>query len=146
MKRILVGLDNSPRAQGVLAAAAHYASASPGCKLVLFHSVGLPTELPASGFVDGDLGDTLTTQARRDLDAAAAGLPAGLVERTEILVGVPWEAICREATKCDADLIVIGSHGYSGVDRLLGTTAAKVVNHTDRSVLVVRPPVAAKAT
>jgi nucleotide-binding universal stress UspA family protein len=36
------------------------------------------------------------------------------------------------------DLIVIGSHGYDALDRLLGTTAAKVVNHADRSVLVVR--------
>ena len=36
------------------------------------------------------------------------------------------------------DLIVIGSHGYSGIDRLIGTTAAKVVNHAKQSVLVVR--------
>jgi nucleotide-binding universal stress UspA family protein len=35
--------------------------------------------------------------------------------------------------------VVLGSHGYSGFDRILGTTAAKVVNHCDRSVLVVRP-------
>ena len=36
------------------------------------------------------------------------------------------------------DLIVIGSHGYGAIDRVLGTTAAKVVNHADRTVLVVR--------
>jgi nucleotide-binding universal stress UspA family protein len=35
-------------------------------------------------------------------------------------------------------LIVIGSHGFSGIDRLLGTTAGRVVNHADRSVIVVR--------
>jgi nucleotide-binding universal stress UspA family protein len=39
----------------------------------------------------------------------------------------------------DVDLIVIGSHGYGALDHVLGTTAAKVVNHADRSVLVVRP-------
>jgi len=33
---------------------------------------------------------------------------------------------------------VIGSHGYGGLDRLLGTTAARVVNHADRNVLIVR--------
>ena len=37
-------------------------------------------------------------------------------------------------------LIVIGSHGYGGIDHLLGTTAARVVNHADRPVLVVRGP------
>jgi nucleotide-binding universal stress UspA family protein len=44
------------------------------------------------------------------------------------------------ARSVEADLIVIGSHGYAGFDRLLGTTAAKVVNHAHCSVLVVREP------
>ena len=35
-------------------------------------------------------------------------------------------------------MIVIGSHGYDTLDKVLGTTAAKIVNHADRSVLVVR--------
>ena len=39
-----------------------------------------------------------------------------------------------------ASVIVIGSHGYGGLERLLGTTAARVVNHADRAVLVVRSP------
>jgi universal stress protein F len=34
--------------------------------------------------------------------------------------------------------VVIGSHGYGGLDRVLGTTAAKIVNHASCSVLVVR--------
>jgi universal stress protein F len=47
-------------------------------------------------------------------------------------------SIERAAAENDVDMIVIGSHGYHGLDRVLGTTAAKVVNHADRSVLVVR--------
>jgi hypothetical protein len=35
---------------------------------------------------------------------------------------------------------VIGAHGYGVIDRVLGTTAVKVVNHLDRSVFVVRAP------
>jgi nucleotide-binding universal stress UspA family protein len=35
------------------------------------------------------------------------------------------------------DLIVIGSHGYHGLDRVLGTTAARVSNLARRNVLVV---------
>ena len=54
--------------------------------------------------------------------------------------GVAWDAICTAAKEVDADLIVIGSHGYGVIDRLLGTTAAKVVNHADRSVYVVHDP------
>jgi nucleotide-binding universal stress UspA family protein len=57
-------------------------------------------------------------------------------------LATPWDGICRAAIELDADLIVLGSHGYGALDRVLGTTAAKVVNHADRSVLVVRskPP------
>ena len=53
-------------------------------------------------------------------------------------VGVPWDTICTVAKEDNVDLIVIGSHGYDILDRIVGTTAAKVVNHADRSVLVVR--------
>ena len=53
-------------------------------------------------------------------------------------VGIPWDTICSVAKEEDVDLIVIGSHGYDILDRIVGTTAAKVVNHADRSVLVVR--------
>jgi nucleotide-binding universal stress UspA family protein len=143
MKRILVALDSSPRASSVLEAAARIAIALHGCKLVLFHSVGLPPELPDSvlGYVDGNLSDILAKKARNELDALAATVPTNIIERVEVLIGVPWQAICREATERDVDLIVIGSHGYGVLDRFLGTTAAKIVNHADRSVLVVRPPV-----
>jgi nucleotide-binding universal stress UspA family protein len=61
------------------------------------------------------------------------------VEGIHVHIGTPWDTICREATSLDCDLVVLGSHGYSGFDRILGTTAAKVTNHCDRSVLVVRP-------
>jgi nucleotide-binding universal stress UspA family protein len=64
------------------------------------------------------------------------------VESIEVRVGVPWEAICAAARDTGADLIVVGSHGYSTLDRFLGTTAAKVVNHAPCSVLVVRSPTA----
>ncbi|MGH7440334.1 MAG: universal stress protein, partial [Polyangiaceae bacterium] len=57
-----------------------------------------------------------------------------------VVVGVPWQAISAAAESVGADLIVLGSHGYGGVDRLLGTTAAKVVNHSPCSVLVVKEP------
>jgi len=53
-------------------------------------------------------------------------------------MGTAWDAICRVAQEEAVDLIVIGSHGYGALDRFIGTTAAKVVNHADRSVLIVR--------
>ncbi len=45
------------------------------------------------------------------------------------MLATPWQGLCTIAEGCEADLIVIGSHGYGGLDRVLGTTAARVVNH-----------------
>ena len=61
-------------------------------------------------------------------------------EATLVGVGSPWEAVCHAAETRHVDLVVVGSHGYRGIDRVLGTTAAKIVNHAPCSVLVVRPP------
>ena len=68
----------------------------------------------------------------------AAARPFERGTRSEVVVATPWEALCMCAQAHDADLIVIGSHGYGGLDRVLGTTAARVVNHALCSVFVVR--------
>ncbi len=141
MKRILVGLDGSPRAAGVLAAALTVGRAQ-GAKLTLLRSVGLPPDVPQDFWktTEEPLLDILKRHAQEYLDAQVATVPAELRGGTSLVVGVPWQAICDAAHEQQADLVVIGSHGYAGFDRLLGTTAAKVVNHSGCSVLVVREP------
>ena len=54
-----------------------------------------------------------------------------------VAIGQPSKVILESAQDLDVDLIVVGSHGYQGWDRLLGTTAANIANHADRNVLVV---------
>jgi universal stress protein F len=143
MKRILVGLDGSPRADGVLAYAKSLAQVT-GAKIVLFRSFGIPPEMTLAWPVsDQPLELALRTQAQQYLDTCAKNVPSELLGGSRVEVGVPWQAVCAAAVDESADLIVIGSHGYSGIDHLIGTTAAKIVNHADRPVLVVRPLAAA---
>jgi universal stress protein F len=140
VKRILVGLDGSPRAAGVLAAAALIARAQ-GATLTLVRAVCTPPDIPKDFWktTDESLLDVLRHHAGEELAAQSASLPADLLGERLVVVGVAWQAICDAAKRVDAELLVIGSHGYSGFDRLLGTTAAKIVNHAACSVLVVRP-------
>ena len=139
MRRILVALDGSDRGPMVLAAAARLAEKT-GARLVLFRAIGLPIDVPQEVFAvpQLQLEDVLRRAAHADLDRLASMVKPELVERITTDLGTPWDAIVREGKACDADLIVLGSHGYGGLDRLLGTTAAKVVNHADRNVLIVR--------
>jgi nucleotide-binding universal stress UspA family protein len=139
MNTILVALDGSPRAPGVLARAISIARAQ-GARLTLVQSVGIPAEVPQDLWKQSDE-PLLTVLSRRAADylaATEASVPAELRGGTRVVVGAPWESICASARDVRAELIVLGSHGYGGIDRLLGTTAGKVVNHATCSVLVVR--------
>jgi nucleotide-binding universal stress UspA family protein len=136
---ILVALDGSPRAHGVLQKAIAVARAD-GERLVLFRSVGVPAEVPQDlwRLTDGSLLEVLDERARTYLAECECGVPTQARGGTKVAIGSPWQSICETARNLRSDLIVIGSHGYSGIDRLLGTTAAKVVNHAPCSVLIVR--------
>ncbi|NUQ72320.1 MAG: universal stress protein [Polyangiaceae bacterium] len=139
MKKILVGLDASPRSQDVLDTAANLAKKTGG-KLVLFRAVGIPLGLPPEAYAmsPDSLENLLEREAKEYLDKMAAGAPEGIIESVLVHAGTPWRSICAAGRELGVDLIVIGSHGYQGLDRLIGTTASKVVNHAECSVLVVR--------
>lgn len=140
MKNILVCLDTSPRAPHVLSAAVDLARRTKS-KLTLFRSVGLPPELAHDdifGMTPNKILDKLLGQAKEALSRFKEDVDPELLAGVEVRVGIPWDAICAEAKSLNVDVIVIGSHGYRGLDRVLGTTAAKVVNHAECSVYVVR--------
>jgi len=146
MKTVLVALDGSPRARSVLEAGVVQAKTI-GAKLVLFRAVGIPVDLPftAIAMSPDDILKVLEQRARMELEDLARAVAAGMPYEIRIHAGTAWQAICDTARSIGADLIVIGSHGYGGLDRVLGTTAARVVNHADPSVLVVRAPAVSNA-
>lgn len=141
MKRIFVALDSSPRAPTVLAAASRLAE-STDAKLIVFRAITVPPDLPPDILIatDRSLEDILVRNAEADLERMTRDIPPQRIEKRLSVLSTAWDGICRTAREQAADLIVIGSHGYGGLDRLLGTTAGKVVNHADRNVLVVRTP------
>ncbi|MGH9947548.1 MAG: universal stress protein [Pyrinomonadaceae bacterium] len=60
---------------------------------------------------------------------------------TELLFGSPESRIVELADEIKPELIVVGSHGYSGWERLLlGSVSDAVVHHAPCSVMVVRCP------
>ena len=60
---------------------------------------------------------------------------------TDVLFGSPESRIVETAEEWKADLIVVGSHGYSRWERLLlGSVSDSVVHHAPCSVLVIRVP------
>jgi nucleotide-binding universal stress UspA family protein len=139
MKTIVVGLDASPRSPAVLRSALVLAERF-GARLFIVRAAALPPEIPAEALTASpdSLPVRLAEITQSGLDRAIANVPSGVLLGAEARIGSGWQVICDAASEKNADLVVVGTHGYSGLDRVLGTTAAKVVNHAPCSVFVVR--------
>ncbi len=80
--------------------------------------------------------------ARKELDNFGVNELGGLknIERI-VQTGVPYQEIMNCAVKNKIDMIIIGTHGRTGIDRILfGSTAAQVVRNAPCPVLTVRIP------
>ncbi len=139
-RRLLVGVDGSEHETDVLDAAV--AVAAPlGARLHLIRSV----HFPAHGVPYGMLSLTpeevereMLRLADEDLKVLLLRVPEMMRGGAQAVIGAPVQTIENAAEEVDADLIVVGARGHGIVDRVLGSIAAKVVSHANRSVLVVR--------
>lgn len=93
------------------------------------------------------LRDEIARRSKEVISRAADALQKkGLSVETVVRDGDPRSVIVDEAKDWSADLIVVGSHGYTGVKRwLLGSVAHSVVSHAPCSVEVVRKVTAGPA-
>jgi nucleotide-binding universal stress UspA family protein len=120
-----------------------------GAKLTFIHA--LPDRpLPFFGgeggmFVDQVEPEEFDEQAKKFagrilIEAEAEARAAGVAcERAERRGGPPYEAIIAEANARDCDLILMASHGYTGMKAMvLGSETNKVLTHSRIPVLVYR--------
>jgi len=136
--KLLVALDASARAEGVFRGAVDLAEPV-GASLHLLRVIAVPPEFPPAGHVSraDALPTYLAREATTQLRSFAERAPHLRIETSTVESTQPWRAILEAADRVDADLIVLGSHGYQGIDYLLGTNAGKVANLARRNVFVV---------
>lgn len=121
-----------------------------GGTVILWYAIDL-TGLPSSVYAQPEPGKSLAEQRANLRDSLFTSLEALVPEEvrtagkisTELRVvevtGPVHDAICQEAATKEVDLIVMASHGYSGVKHLiLGSVVEHVLRNADRPVLVVR--------
>jgi nucleotide-binding universal stress UspA family protein len=140
IKKILVPVDFSEAVPALV----HYAMEivrGRGARVRLFHVVGppLPAVDPATGPApDPGAFAELRESARVQLEGIAGGIK-GLTVDTRVVVGFAAQEIVREAGEWGADVVVIGTHGRTGLRRVvLGSVAEAVVRRAPCPVLAVR--------
>lgn len=140
LRRVLMPTDFSEPSQEALAYARQVAGRFQA-ELVLAHVTEKPFVDPNLAEVDTQaFEDNARQSAQQQLDKTVAALrAAGLPARGRLLSGVPWNEVVELARQEAADLIVAGTHGYTGLKHiLLGSTAERILRHAPCPVVVVR--------
>lgn len=145
--RILLAIDGSPCSDAAVKEVARRPwPAGSSVKVLTTYEIPVaPTPeswaLPANYLEEMDV--ALRTQAQTVVERAVEKLKPNktITVDASFLPGPPRAVILDEAENWDADLIVVGSHGYSTWKRfLLGSVSQAVVTHAKCSVEVVRCP------
>jgi universal stress protein A len=138
---ILVPLDFSEHAAAVLDWAVHLAQQH-GSRVVLFHAYHLPVEFQQleGAYLPPDFWANVKSEAEETLERYAALLRAkGVTVESVVEEGYAATAIIDEVERQSADLVVIGTHGLSGLKHLLlGSIAERVVQKAPCAVLTVK--------
>src|SRR4029077_6804157 len=142
IRRILHATDFSRASTTPLPGAAHMAKPN-RARLTVVHVMAPPSlALPGEGYVSPALYESLESSARAQANkrlakVVARAKTAGVRANVLLLEGVPHERIARAARR--ADLLVIGTHGRSGLAKLfLGSVASRLVTLAPCPVLTVR--------
>lgn len=145
ISRIVVGIDFSAESE----AAAKYAlkiARHTGAEVVLVH-VGLVPDkqrtLPATQITrewERIVEEELATSRKR-LEDLREHLATHATEVSHMVIdGFPDTGLCEAAKQLSADLVVLGTHGRTGLKRfLMGSVAERIVRMYERNVLVARP-------
>ncbi|HEV7133634.1 MAG TPA: universal stress protein [Gaiellaceae bacterium] len=141
MKTILLGTDGSPASKHAAELAAALAKAT-GSRLAVVSGWSLPA--PTLAFASAndvyELEEAERERARRAVDTAVKPAEdAGVATESQVVAADAVDAICDEAERVDADLVVVGSRGWSTARKLLlGSVSLAVLGHARRPVLVAR--------
>ncbi|MBI4498462.1 MAG: universal stress protein [Chloroflexi bacterium] len=144
IRQVVVPLDGSPLAETVLPQALVLASRL-GVPVVLLRAVesvyifGEPTA--STTFAYEDLLEEVQQVAQQYLEGMAANLESlGITVQTVVPVGSPARAIITYVQDHPGSLVLMATHGRTGITHLLlGSVARRVVQHLGAPVLVVRP-------
>lgn len=141
IKNILIPIDYSERSGATMSYAVSLAKEY-DAKLHLVHVYEPPIAYTDGGFAATVLppADVIDVEAERDRLTAA--IPSGdLAVQTQFVIGNPSEELVDYAKAQNVDLIVMGTHGRTGLTRLLmGSVAEGVLRHASCPVLTVKQP------
>ena len=142
MKKILVATDFSGRATEALRHAGKLAAAQ-GAELIALYADTFEPPVEFTSREVGGIAQSIETSRRRAQEelerCVAQNVPPGVKTQAVVIEDLPVPAIVDYAKRNGVDLIVMGTHGRSGLGRLLmGSVAARVIAESPVPVQTIR--------
>ncbi len=142
LQKIICALDLSEHSKTVAEYACMLAKATNASIVAVYAA---PTLTQYTGFhvppntIDSFVGE-IVSGAEKAMAQFVSENFEGVETKAEVVVGYAAEEILEIAAKEDADMIVMGTHGRKGIDRILfGSVAERVVKNSHLPVLTIRP-------
>jgi nucleotide-binding universal stress UspA family protein len=142
-KNILVPVDGSPTSQQAVSRAVALAKAFDGTVTAVyvidpypFTGVGADFSYGQAQYLEAATAEAhdAIRSAREAVEAAGVKVDTRVVE-----AHAAWRGILETATELGSDIVVMGSHGRRGLEKLvLGSVAQRVLSHAHIPVMVVR--------
>ncbi len=137
MKKILIALDDGP-SSGKVAAAGLEIGQQLSAEIALVSVVDTSILITEGGVTPEEFTEFLKTDFNKNQQMLSDEIFKDCRIRRFVKVGKPFEEILRVEKEWEADLIILGTHGRTGLSHLLmGSVAEKVIRHSSKPVLII---------
>ncbi|MDO8549180.1 MAG: universal stress protein [Ignavibacteria bacterium] len=144
INKVLVPIDFSDYSKSSLKYAVNFAKLFDASLILVYviEPVIYPPDFSMGQIAIPTLGLEMDKRAKEELDKLAEKeIPSGVSVKKIIKTGKPFVEIIETAAEENVDIIIIATHGHSGVEHILfGSTAEKVVRKAPCPVLTLREP------
>ncbi len=135
--KVLICSDYSPAGEYILKEAQKFLASFPGAEIYVFNAIDMAVVSVAGMYDNTEEVKSLEKQAQ-EVGKWAEKIFAGSKIDFATAVGNPAEVILQQAATVKADLLIMGTQGKTGLNRmLLGSVAESVLHHATCNTLII---------
>jgi nucleotide-binding universal stress UspA family protein len=137
MKKILIAIDDGPTSEKV-ASIGFQLGQQLNAEIALVSVVDTTALMTDGGVTPGELADIIKNDFKKSQQMLVDKVFKDYKVWTFVEKGKPFEAVLKVAEEWEADLIVLGTHGRTGLSHLLmGSVAEKVIRHSTKPLFII---------
>lgn len=137
MKKILIAIDNGPSSE-MVATKGFQLGQQLNAEIALVSIVDTTELMTDGGVTPREMADIIKKDFKKNQQMLIDKVFKEYKVCTFVEEGKPFEGILKVAEEWEADLIVLGTHGRTGLSHLLmGSVAEKVIRHSEKPILII---------